>query len=422
MEFGKKPSFLRGAIHMFRITTIGVDLAKSSFTVCGLNSAGDQVLRKEFRREAFATFIANLEPCKIFMEACGSSNFWARRATAAGHDVKLIAPQKVLGFRKCNKNDRNDAHAICVAGLCPGIEFVPIKSVSQQDIQSIIRVRARLIQRQTSLVNEMRGLLAEYGLVVPEGISFIRAKLSEISELENKVIDQKKPEFSELTTVIMACARSANEELIDITNRIEAHEKMLLELTKSDERCARIQSIPGVGPITAATVVASVSNPNAFKNGRQFAASVGLTPKHVQTGGKDSKPIQLGISKHGDSILRSLLVQGGMTVAAACKSRQEKSNKILKSSSIEPNDSGEKKSKRNATIHPFHGRTKKKSEKKLLSPHREEWVRRLINEKGMQKTAVAIANHNARIILSLLKSGGTYNLDNEGQRSTSVAQ
>lgn len=400
---------------MVRVNTLGVDLAKSSFTVCGLDVSGSQVLRKEFKREAFAIFLAGLEPCKIFMEACGSSHFWARRATTLGHDVKLLAPQKIMGFRKCNKNDKNDAHAICLAGLCPGIEFVSVKSVSQQDIQSIIRIRERLIHRQTSLVNEMRGLLAEYGLVVPEGMNFIRAKMSEISAAGENVIDEKSG-ISVLTSVIKSCIRSAHEELIDLTNRISAHEKMLHELTKNDERCARIQSIPGVGPITAATIVASIVNPKTYKNGRQFAASIGLTPRHVQTGGKDSKPIQLGISKHGNPVLRALLVQGGMTVAAACKSRQEKSHNAPTSLTTERKNTIEKQTNTIAAgLHPFHSSTKKKSAKKLLSLHREAWIQRLIKEKGMQKTAVAIANHNARIVLSLLKSGETYNLQNEAQ-------
>ena len=224
---------------MQKISTLGVDLAKSSFTVCGLDSAGKQILRREYKRESFATFTAKLEPCSIFMESCGSSNYWGRRLKALGHDVKLIAPQKVVPFRKNNKNDPNDALAICVASVCPGMEFVPIKSVSQQDLQSIIRIRARLIQRQTSLVNEMRGLLAEYGLVIPEGITQVRAKLAEISVLSNTAIDENS-EFAPLSNVIMQCATCANEELIDISKRIEFHEKMLFELTKLDERCIRI--------------------------------------------------------------------------------------------------------------------------------------------------------------------------------------
>ena len=383
---------------MERISTLGIDLAKSSFVVCGLDKAEKQVLRREFNRLKFAEFIANPDGCDVFMEACGSAHFWGRKLRGAGHSVNLIAAQKVVGFRKCNKNDRNDAHAIAIAGKCPGIEFVPVKSVEQQDVQSLVRIRARLIYRQTALVNEMRGLLAEYGMTICEGITPFRSKMSEMAN--GSISD-----FPGITPTIFQCVVSANEELLDITNRVEKHEALIHELTKRDDRCRRIQEIPGVGPLSAAAVIASVTNPGAYRNGRQFAASIGLTPKHVQTGGKDSKPVQLGISKHGDPVLRSMLVQGGMTVAKACKMRMDKA---AKEESLEK--SAENKTSLSSSLgqHPCRERAKKKAKKKIITPGREEWMRRMIAEKGMQKTAVAIANRNARTILSLLKSGDHY--------------
>lgn len=380
---------------MERISTLGIDLAKSSFVVCGLDKAGKQVLRREFNRSKFAEFIDNTNPCDVFMEACGSAHFWGRKLREAGHSVNLIAAQKVVGFRKCNKNDRNDAHAIAVAGRCPGMEFVPIKALEQQDVQSLVRIRARLIHRQTSLVNEMRGLLAEYGMTIGEGITPFRSKMSEMAN--GSISD-----FPGITPTIFQCVVSANEELLDITKRVEKHEALIHELTKKDDRCRRLQDIPGVGPLTAATVIASVTNPNAYRNGRQFAASIGLTPRHVQTGGKDSKPVQLGISKHGDPVIRSMLVQGAMTVAKACKMRMEKAAKEDAQQKITDNQSS---SSASLGQHPCRERVKKKAKKKTITPGREAWMRRMISEKGMQKTAVAIANRNARIILSLLKSG-----------------
>jgi transposase len=278
------------------------------------------------------------------------------------------------------------------------MEFVPVKSVEQQDVQSLVRIRARLIYRQTALVNEMRGLLAEYGITIGEGITPFRSKMSEMA---NGSIG----DFPGITPTIFHSVISANEELLDITNRVEKHEALIHELIKKDDRCRRIQEIPGVGPLSAATVIASVTNPDAYGNGRQFAASIGLTPKHVQTGGKDSKPVQLGISKRGDPVLRSLLVQGGMTVAKACKMRMDKA---AKEKSLEKNAENQTSPSASLGQHPCRERAKKKAKKKIITPGREEWMRRMISEKGMQKTAVAIANRNARIILSLLKSGDHY--------------
>jgi transposase len=383
---------------MERVSTLGIDLAKSSFVVCGLDKAGKQVLRSEFNRHKFAEFIAKTDACEVFMEACGSAHFWGRKLREAGHSVNLIAAQKVVGFRKCNKNDRNDAYAIAVAGKCPGMEFVSVKSVEQQDIQSLVRIRARLIYRQTALVNEMRGLLAEYGMTIGEGITPFRSKMSEMA---NGSIG----DYPGITPTIFQCVISANEELLDITDRVEKHEALIHELTKKDERCRRIQEIPGVGPLSAATVIASVTNPDAYRNGRQFAASIGLTPRHVQTGGKDSKPVQLGISKRGDPVLRSMLVQGAMTVAKACKMRMEKA---AKEESIEKSKENQTSISAERGQHPCRDRAKKKTKKKIITPGREEWMRRMISEKGIQKTAVAIANRNARAIFSLLKSGDHY--------------
>jgi transposase len=397
---------------MQKVSILGVDLAKASFTVCGLDDKGKKVLTKEYRTDAFKSFLSKSEKMTVFMEACGGAHYWSRFAKGCGHESKIIAPQKVVGFRKNNKNDKNDAAAICIAGLCPSMEFVPTKSIDQQDIQAVIRMRSRLISNQTSLVNSIRGTLCEYGVTAPEGIQYIRALLSDIAN---------NPDYENLkllTPVTVEIVKVMNKELIETTERIEKTDKMILSLTKENENCIRLQAIPGVGPLIAATVVSTLINPEDYKNGRQFAASIGLTPKHVQTGGKDSKPIQLGISKCGNAELRSLLVQGAMSTLNALRVRRGRLDLQGLSTSVEKDSA---KTRREGKTNPIEGtgnsqfpsrqRTKKVSEKKSMSKNREDWILKLYEEKGTQKTAVAIANKTARMILAILKSGNKYQHD-----------
>lgn len=396
---------------MQKVNILGVDLAKASFTVCGLDPKGKKVLTKEYRTGAFKDFLANSEKMTVIMEACGGAHYWSRLAKASGHEAKIIAPQKVVGFRKNNKNDKNDAHAICIAGTCQGMEFVATKTVDQQDIQAVLRMRSRLISNQTALVNSIRGTLAEYGVIASEGIQFIRALLSDIANNPGC----KEAEF--LTPVIIEIVREINKELLDVTDRIEKTDKLIMRLTKNNEDCIRLQAIPGIGPLIAATVVSTLINPEDYKNGRQFAASIGLTPKHVQTGGKDSKPIFLGISKCGNAELRTLLVQGAMSTLNAVRIRQGRLDKLEASTSIkkEPKETPERNANaiegRGNAQHPSRQQSKKKNEKKVMSKSREQWILKLYEEKGTQKTAVALANKTARMIHAILKSGGTYQPD-----------
>ena len=398
---------------MQKVNILGVDLAKASFTVCGLDPKGKKVLTKEYRTGAFKDFLANSEKMTVIMEACGGAHYWSRFAKGCGHETKIVAPQKVVGFRKNNKNDKNDAHAICITGLCPGMEFVPTKTVDQQDIQAVLRTRGRLISNQTSLINSIRGTLSEYGVTVSEGIQFIRATLSEIAN--NQDCEHKKL----LTPITIELVNEINKELIEVTERIEKTDKMILRLTKENDQCIRLQAVPGIGPLIAATVVSTLINPEDYKNGRQFAASIGLTPKHVQTGGTGSKPIQLGISKCGNTELRSLLVQGAMSTLNAVRARQRRLEKSGESPSAEkdsvtvsaPNRNANSIEGKGTAQHPSRQRIKKKGEKKVMSKSREQWILKLYEEKGTQKTAVALANKTARMIHAILRSGGTYQHD-----------
>lgn len=393
---------------MKKIITLGVDLAKSSFTVCGLDEKGNVVLTKEFRAESFKNYLAKSEKMTVIMEACGGAHYWSRYAKQFGHETRIIAPQKVVGFRKNNKNDKNDARAICIAGCCPGMEFVPTKTLDQQDIQTALRMRSRLVSNQTALVNSIRGILCEYGVIVSEGIQYIRAALSDISNNPDAIHSKC------LTPITLELVKEINIELTQVTIKIESIDKLILRLTKSNENCSKLQAIPGVGPIVAATVVSTLINPEAYKNGRQYAASIGLTPRHIQTGGKGSKPILLGISKCGNAELRSLLVQGALSTLNAVRKRHNRLEAplVTKPEETEKLDSDANSAKRQTNSqHPSRQRNKTKSAKKKISKNREDWILKLYEEKGTQKTAIALANKTARMILAILKSGTTYQHD-----------
>jgi transposase len=264
---------------MKKISILGVDLAKASFTICGLDEKGNKVIGKDMKPERFREYLGALEKTTVIFEACGSAHYWARTAIGLGHTAKLIAPQKVTAFRKNNKNDTNDALAICIAAQCSGMEFAAIKQTEHQDLQAALRNRERLIGKQTATVNYIRGILAEYGVKVPVGINQIRSVLSEISNRSKKEADNifaKK-----LTPVILEIVDDVHKEVLATLDGIESMDKLISRLTSNNDNCKRLMSIPGVGPITAASVVSTLINPKDYKNGRQYAASLGLTPRHV---------------------------------------------------------------------------------------------------------------------------------------------
>ena len=284
-----------------KITTIGLDIAKSVFHFYGINQTGRLVKKKQLKRNQLLAFLATLEPCVIAMEACGGANYWAREFVTLGHQVKLIAPQYVKPFVKGNKNDYNDAEAIAEAAQRANMRFVPVKSVEQQDLQNFHRQRERIKKERTALVNQIRGLLAEYGIVIKKGATAVRKELPRIlEEAENDLTFLSRELFAELL-----------DELRTIDARFKCCEKRIISANQENEVCCRLDEVLGIGPITASAAYASAGTGKDFENGRHFAAWVGLVPRQHSTGGK---PVLLGISKRGNAYLRTLFIHGARAV------------------------------------------------------------------------------------------------------------
>ena len=284
-----------------KITTIGLDIAKAIFHLVAVNPQGKPVTRKQLKRKQVLAYFAKLEPCLVAMEACGGANYWAREFQALGHEVKLIAPQYVKAYVRGNKNDYNDAAAIAEAAQRPTMRFVPIKSVEQQDVQNMHRLRERLKREQTALSNQTRGLLAEYGIVIHKGIATLKRELPLILE--------------DATNGLTVGARALFAELLDelarLNERIRRCEEKIKAVNQASEQSQRLGEILGIGPITASALYAAAGNGSDFVNGRHFSAWLGLVPGQHSTGGK---PVLLGISKRGNSYLRTLLIHGARAV------------------------------------------------------------------------------------------------------------
>ncbi|WP_341792650.1 IS110 family transposase [Rickettsia endosymbiont of Ceutorhynchus obstrictus] len=341
------------------VNTIGIDIAKRIFQIHGVDKNGKTILKKKLIRDQVLSFIANLPKCLVGMEACGGANYWGREITKLGHEVKLIAPQFVKPYVKTNKNDQADAEAICEAVARPNMRFVPIKSVEQQDILSIHRIRARLVRNRTALANEIRGLLYEFGLIIPQGINKVISKLTEI--LDSETLSRLSYQtFSEL-----------KEEFVDNDKKIIELEKRLKILAGELEEYKRLTAIPGIGLITATALIASIGNAKNFSNGRQLSTWLGLVPKQYSSGGKERL---LSISKRGDTYLRTLLIQGARAVLNA---------KLRFTTEAQKN---------------------KKDFSKFT-----KWMFNLLERCGHNKTTVAIANKLARVVFAVLRTGNDYN-------------
>lgn len=279
------------------IKTIGIDLAKSVFHLHGVDAQGKVVVRKRLSRSKLIEFMAQLTSCLVGMEACGGSHYWARKLKCMGHDVRLISPQFVKPYVKGNKNDEADAEAICEAVQRPSMRFVPIKNIEQQDIQSIHRAREQVVCRRTAQGNQIRGLLMEYGLVIPQGRKVLCAQLPDIlADADNG-----------LTLMFRDLLSGLFEEMIHLEQRVAKYDLQIKTLSEQSDVCQRLMTVPGVGPMVATALVASVSDAKVFKSGREMAAWLGLVPRQHSTGGK---PRLMGISKRGDTYLRKLLIHG----------------------------------------------------------------------------------------------------------------
>jgi transposase len=290
---------------MKEITTVGVDLAKSVFTVHGVDATGRTVLRKTVRRDKLMELIAALPPCLIGMEACAGAHQWGRRFQACGHDVGIMMARFVAAYRKSSKNDGNDAEAICEAVGRPNMRFVPVKSEQQQAILSLHRVRQGFIEERTATINRIRGLLAEFGVILPQRAEQVRRAAVVVAE--------------PLPVLAREAIADLRTHLTYLDDRIQRYEQQLVALAKQHEPARRIQGLCGVGPLTASALTASIASGHEFANGRQFAAWLGLVPRQYSTGGKT----RLGrITKRGDAYLRTLLMLGARAVlqSAAHKS------------------------------------------------------------------------------------------------------
>ena len=283
------------------IHAIGIDLGKTLFHLVGVDSAGAVVVRKRCSRTQLLVFTANLRVHRIGMEACSGAHFLGRALQAQGHDVRLMPAQYVKPYVKTNKSDYIDAEAIAEAVQRPTMRFVPIKTESQLDLQAVHRVRERWVMRRTAVINQVRGLLLEHGLTLPKGRRHVDEALPEIAA-------DAESRWSDSFRVLL---RQLKLELEQLTARIEAMDRVIQQTAMQDEACRRLTTIPGVGPVTATALVAAIGNGSGFRRGRDLAAWVGMVPREYSTGGKQKL---LGISKHGNSYLRKLFVQGARAV------------------------------------------------------------------------------------------------------------
>ena len=286
---------------MAQVTTLGVDIAKNGVCLHGVDAQGHVIIQKRLARQKVLPFIARLPSCLIGMEASGGAHYWAREFTKLGHTVQLMSPQFVKPYVQSQKNDPNDAAGICEAVARPRMRRVPVKSVAQQDVQALHRIRERQITARTALSNQIRGLLAEYGIVIPQRASQVRHRLPFVLEdAENG-----------LTATAREWLQALAEELQALDQRLATTDRHIAQVFEADEACQRLAPLAGIGPLTATALVAAVGAATVFKNGRQFAAWLGLVPRQRSTGGKTTL---LGITKGGNRYLRTLLIHGARAV------------------------------------------------------------------------------------------------------------
>ena len=336
-----------------QVRVLGIDLAKSTFQLHGVDESGATVLRKTLSGQRLKRQMVNLPACLVAMEACGSAHYWARTFRDYGHEVRLTAPQFVKPFVKSNKNDTVDAEAVCEAVQRPNMRFVAVKETAQQDTQSLHRIRSLAVANRTAQVNQIRGLLLEYGVKIPQGRHQVRSRIPEILQDAHNGLN---PLFRELL-------HGLYEELVRLDERIGEYDHRIEQLAEQDTRAKALMSIPGIGPKGATALLAGVGDVGVFSNGREMAAWLGLVPRQYSTGGK---PRLLGISKRGDVYLRTLLVHGARAAIRVAG---------------------------------------KKTDRQSL------WVLNLAQRRGRNVAAVALANKMARIAWDVLKNGEHYTVD-----------
>lgn len=339
---------------MKKISVIGLDLAKNVFQVHGIDEAGEVVLRKSLRRSEMLRFFVRLQPCLIGMEACGGAHYWAGALTRLGHTVRLMAPAFVKPYVKSNKNDRNDAEAICEAVQRPSMRFVAAKTPEQQAVLHLHQGRQLLVRQRVALNNHMRGILLEYGISLPVGARVVSQQLPELLEAGENALPM-------LARHLLAELKVEHDQLV---SRIEGLETQLKHWHHHSPVSQQLASIPGIGVLTATALAATVGEANNFKNGRQLAAYLGLVPRQASSGGKDRL---LGISKRGDGYVRTLLIHGARAV-----------------------------------IHHLRRRLK------AGRPGGHPWLEQVLHRCHVNEAAVALANKMARTAWALLAHNETY--------------
>ena len=293
------------------VTTIGLDLAKNIFQVHGVREDGSVAFNRPVQRAQLLEFFEKQPACLVGMEACGSSHHWARELTELGHDVRLMAPIYVKPYVKRGKSDAADAEAICEAVTRPTMRFVPIQSVEQQGVLSQHRVRELLIRQRTQLSNTIRSLVGEFGYIVRKGTNYIRDFASELQA--GGAVEIPKTARNAITAL---CS-----QLLDISSKIKTVEREIVRAARKEERARLLQTIPGIGPINASAIVATIGSGEQFNTGRDFAAWIGLTPINKSSGGKE----RLGrISRMGNQYLRRLLVIAMTSRPQAARSRPDR--------------------------------------------------------------------------------------------------
>lgn len=333
------------------IMSLGIDISKNLFELCGLDKQGNKIYKKTVKRENFVKTVKKLSITTAYMEACGSANHWCRTLKKLGVNIKLISPQFVKPFVKTNKNDSNDAEAIAEAGSRGHMRFVSEKTLEQQDIQSLLRVRERLKNNRTRLINETRGLLSEYGIAIPVGANKMYKALPVIIENGD----------GKLTAIMQRTINQLYCELKNIDLEMGYYENELSNLYQQHEAAQKISSIPGLGMLTALSVVALIGDAKQFLNARHFAAYLGLVPRQHSSGGHEKI---LGISKRGNTFVRTMLIHGARAVIMHVEKKTD---------------------------------------------NRSQWIKNLKLRAGFNKTAVALANKNARIIWALLTKQEEFN-------------
>lgn len=328
------------------LTTIGLDLAKHVFQVHGVDEVGRVVVKRRLRRAQVVSYFASLRPCLVGMEACATAHFWARELQALGHEVRLMPPQYVKAYVKRGKNDAADAAAICEAVTRPSMRFVPVKTEEQQSALLMHRARELLIRQRTQLINAVRGHLAEFGLVVARGPWNVPQLLASMDE------DQRVPGATRQVIQLLAA------QLDDVGRRIAEVDARIVAWHKTNPISRRLATIPGIGPLTASAIAATVPDPDVFRGGREFAAWLGLVPRQKSTGGKP----RLGrISRLGDKYIRQLLIVGAQTVLLRSKAARA-----------------------------------------------DAWIQGLLARRPRLVVAIALANKMARIVWALMAKGQSY--------------